>query len=58
MSGDHNPFSNGMVSTKAIFYSPLMQPIMEIASLEEFYEAKACEFTNQGLNSKSQPTYN
>jgi len=53
MSGDHNPFSNGMVSTKAIFYSPLMQPIMEIASVEEFYKAKAYELPTKALSSKS-----
>lgn len=29
-----------------------MQPIIEITTIEEFYEAKACEFINQGFRPK------
>lgn len=42
MSVGYNPLSKDAMSIEAIVYSTLMQPIMVITIIEEFYEAKAC----------------
>lgn len=45
MSDDHQPFSKDEASIEAIFYSPCMQPIMDIAAVQEFYEVEVSLFT-------------